>query len=162
MIKYIFKLKDSYIPDLTRKTEKDPLYAGVRLSYIMWQVNYFKIFNQFHINYSIRKLGRVTFLRPYKKYWDKERLSQVPPAYWGKSKHPLMRTWVILNDAINPIGCLKISPITTLLHYKVKIFNRPFESKHIAAYLYSRNAKFCINQQFFKLNQSWEKTKKKQ
>jgi hypothetical protein len=142
MVRYLFKLKKSYIPDLTHETENDKLYGGVRLTYIIWMVYYFNIFNT-HIPYYSRRLGKKTFLRPYKKYWDKRKY-RLPNVYWGKKNHPLTRLWVVLNDKC-PLGLTKIIPEVSLIHQSVRIFHRTFQSKHITAYLFSRCSKFSIN-----------------
>lgn len=143
MVKYLFKLKQAHVPDLTRVTDKDILYSGVRLTYIVKIVHFFRVFN-LDVVYSARKLGEETFLNPFKKYWIKSDY-RVPPAYWGKINHPLTRLWVTINPEINPLGSLKIVPKETLLHRKVKILKRPFLSKQVAAHLFKRSSKFYIN-----------------
>jgi len=145
MVKYLFKLKNSYVPDLTHANEKDKLYAGVRLTYTISIVYFFRLKKlSKDIVYWHRRLGTKTFLRSYKKYWDKEKY-YLPHVYWGKTKHPLVRLWVILNDKRSTLGDLKIIPEATLQYRFVKIFNRRFISKDIAVHLFKRHSKFSIN-----------------
>ena len=75
MVRYIFKLKKAYIPDLTHENEKDRLYGGTRLTYAIYRSHFVRILKgtkfEVLITYYSRKLGDKTFLRPFKKYWDK-------------------------------------------------------------------------------------------
>lgn len=142
MVKYLFILKKSLIPDLTRKTDKDDLYSGIRLTYLIKKI-YFIIVLKKNIRYFSKKIGKETFLNPFKKYWVKEDY-RLPPPYWGKRGHPLTRLWVTIDERINPLDSLKIIPKETLIHQKVKIFNRSFQSKQIASHLFKKHSKFYI------------------
>ena len=70
MVKYLFKLKKQYEPDLTQKIDKDKQYGGIRLLYTIYKIYYITLFGK-EISWFRLKLGRKTFLRPYKKFWDK-------------------------------------------------------------------------------------------
>lgn len=143
MVKYIFKLKESHVPDLTHETKNDKLYGGIRLKYYINKVFYLKIFNM-EIPYYIKKLGAKTFFRPYRKYWDK-RTYRLSPVYWGKKNHPLTRLWMIIDDTKFPLGSTKIIPEVILKHQFTKIFNAKFVTKNLTVNLFDKNSKFSIN-----------------
>jgi hypothetical protein len=141
MVKYIFKLKKSYEPDLTQRTEKDKEYGGTRLIYIVYKIYYCKIFDREIVLFK-RRLGRKTFLRPYKKFWDK-RTYRLPYVYWGKKSHPLTRLWVVIPNNY-PLGINKIIPEVNLIHQHVKLFGRNFKSKDISSQLFGCKDKFQL------------------
>ena len=153
MVKYKFKLIKSYKPDLTQKKDKDQQYGGIRLIYDIYKIYYFNVkislrghtFNK-SISWFKWKLGRKTFLRPYKKYWDKHTY-RLPYPYWGKKSNPLTRLWVVIPNNY-PLGITKITPKVSLVHHYVKLFEYNFTSKSITSQLFGEEPKtsFIINQ----------------
>lgn len=141
MVKYTFKLKKSYVPDLTQKTDKDHKYGGVRLIYTIYKICYVSLFGT-EIQWFRRKLGRKTFLRPYKKFWDK-RTYRLPYVYWGKKTHPLTRLWVVIPNS-QPLDVRKITPEINLIHQYVKLFGHTFRSKDITSQLFGYKDKFQL------------------
>ena len=141
MVKYICKLKKSYVPDLTQKTDKDHMYGGVRLIYTIYKIYYVSLFGT-EIQWFKRKLGRKTFLRPYKKFWDK-RTYRLPYVYWGKKTHPLTRLWVVIPNS-QPLDVRKITPEINLIHQYVKLFGHTFRSKDITSQLFGYKDKFQL------------------
>jgi len=141
MVKFLFKLKKSYVPDLTQKTDKDQLYGGIRLIYKVYRC-YFIILKGREYQYFRKKIGLKTFLRPYKKYWDKHTY-RLPYVYWGNKKHPLTRLWVVIPNNY-PLGITKIIPEISLINQQVKLFGHMLRSKKIASYLFSQNDKFYV------------------
>jgi len=143
MVKLEFKLKNSYMPDLTQKDDKEETkYGGIRLTYFIYKVYYFKLFNR-EITLFKKRCGRKTFLRPYKKFWDK-RLYRLPNVYWGKKSHPLTRLWVIIASNL-PLDTHKIKPEATLRHQYVKLFGYDVRSKDITTKLFRRVNKFSLS-----------------
>lgn len=142
MVKYTFKLKKCYAPDLTQETDKTK-YGGIRLAYTIYKVHFFKVFNK-EIIWFKQRLGIKTFLRPYKKFWDKH-MYRLPYVYWGKKSNSLTRLWVVIpNDY--PIGTkiLKIVPEVSLIHQYVKLFGHNFKSKEITSKLFGHQNKFDL------------------
>lgn len=141
MVKYTFELKEKYVPDLTQKTDKDNVSHGIRLVYSISKIYSVSILNKEIILYR-KRLGLKTFLRPYKKVWDK-RTYRLPYVYWGKASHPLTRHWVVIpNDC--PLGNKRIIPETSFIHQKVKLFGHTFRSKDITSKLFVYNNKFNL------------------
>jgi hypothetical protein len=140
MVQYIFKLK-SCEPDLTQKTDNGNQYGGICLIYAIYKVHLFKMFNK-EIIWFKQNLGTKTFLRPYKKFWDK-RTYRLPYVYWGKKTNPLTRLWVIVPNN-SPLGTKKIVPETNLIHQHVKLFGHDFRSKDITSQLFGRKNKFVV------------------
>jgi hypothetical protein len=137
--KYLFKLKKSYEPDLTQKdNKKNEQYGGIRLTYNIYIIYHITLFGQ-EIPCFRWKLGKKTFLRPYKKFWDK-RTYRLPNVYWGKRTHPLTRLWVIIPNNF-PLGNNRIVPEASLIHQYVKLFGRNFRSKDITTRLYTYKVK---------------------
>jgi len=141
MVKYLFKLKKSYKPDLTQKTDKDQQYGGIRLIYTIYKVYFTTLFGR-EISWFKRNLGRKTFLRPYKKFWDK-RTYRLPYVYWGKKTHPLTRLWVVIPNNY-PLGMHKIIPEINLIHQHVKMFGHNFRSKDISSQLFGCKDRFYL------------------
>jgi hypothetical protein len=141
MVKFIFKLKQKYIPDLTQKKEEDNTYGGIRLIYIVYKIYYVSLFGR-EISLFRLILGEKTFLRPYKKFWDK-RMYRLPYVYWGKKTHPLTRLWVVIPNNY-PLGIHKIIPEVNLIHQHVKLFGYTFVSKEITAKLFGYKDKFQL------------------
>lgn len=139
--KYLFKLKKSYVPDLTQKTDKDEQYGGIRLIYTIYKIYYTTLYGK-EIPWFIRKLGKKTFLRPYKKFWDKHTY-RLPYVYWGKKGHPLTRHWVVISNNC-PLGTHKIDPEVSLIHQHVKLFGCNFRSKGITSQLFGCKDKFQL------------------
>lgn len=143
MVRYTFKLKKAYAPDLTCENSKDNLYGGINLLYSIRRIKSFKLLNR-EIPYSSKLLGKKTFLRPYKKYWDKHKYRLQHP-YWGKVKHPLTRMWMIpLNNFPLTGNKPKIIPEVALTHFTVKILGKKFRSKDITDHLFKQHNKFSI------------------
>lgn len=140
MVKYIFKRKGDK-PDLTQKTSSNEKYGGVRLIYTIYKVYYSTICKK-EIIWWKRNLGKKTFLRPYKKFWDK-RTYRLPYAYWGKKSHPLTRLWVVIPNNY-PLGVNRIAPEESLIHQHVKLFGYNFKSKDISSQLFGYKDKFTI------------------
>ena len=142
MAKYIFKLKKKYEPDLTQKNNKDNNnYGGIRLIYTIYKIYYITLFGR-EIPWFRRYLGKKTFLRPYKKCWDKCRY-RLPYAYWGKKTHPLTRLWVVIPNNYT-FGISRIVPEASLIHTNVKLFNHTFKSKDICSQLFGYKDRFSI------------------
>ena len=141
MVKYTFKLNKKYEPDLTQKADKDNKYGGIRLLYTIYKIYYITLFGQ-EISWFKWKLGKITFLRPYKKYWDK-RTYRLPYVYWGKKTHPLTRLWVVVSNTL-PLNANRIVPEVQLNHLNVKLFNRNFRSKDICSQLFGCKDRFQI------------------
>ena len=141
MVKYIFKLKKSYKPDLTQKSDNKYLYGGVRLIYTIYKIYYVSIFGREIVLFK-QRLGNKTFLRPYKKYWDK-RTYRLPYVYWGKKTHPLTRHWVVIPNDL-ALGSKKIVPEASLIHQHVKLFGHNFVSKQITSMLFGYKDKFQL------------------
>ena len=142
MVKLKFKLKNNYKPDLTQKTDEENKYGGVQLTYLIYKVYYFKLFNR-EISWFKRILGKKTFLRPYKKFWDK-RTYRLPFVYWGKKSHPLTRLWVVIPNN-SPLGIKRIVPEITLQHQYVKLFGYNIKSKDLTSKLFGHQNKFNLN-----------------
>lgn len=142
MVQYLFIQKKAYIPDLTHVTENDRIYGGIRFTYLIKMVYSFKVFGKNIIYYS-KTIGTKTFLRPYKKYWDKKKY-RLPYVYWGKQSHPLTRLWITLSSD-SPIGSTKIIPEASLVHQTITIYGHTFKSKVIANYLNAKCTKFFIS-----------------
>ena len=141
MVKYTFKLKEKYEPDLTQKTDKDNTYGGIRLVYTIYQIYFITLFGR-EISWFRQNIGKKTFLRPYKKFWDK-RTYRLPYVYWGKKTHPLTRLWVVIpNDY--PLGTNRIVPEVNLNHLTVKLLDRTFTSKDICSQLFGCKDRFTI------------------
>lgn len=148
MVKYIFKLKKKYVPDLTQKEKTN--YGGIRLIYNIYRANYFNVaitlLGRTFINKDFiwfkRKLGTKTFLRPYKQFWDKFTY-HLPYVYWGKRTHPLTRHWVIISNSCD-LHASKIDPEISLIHQKVKLFGYSFKSKDITLNLFATKNKFQL------------------
>jgi len=138
MVKYTFKLSDSYIPDLTQK--KDDLYGGVKLVYKIYKSFYISIFKK-ELNVFNLYIGKETFLRPFKHNWDKKRY-WLPKPYWGKIRHPLIRLWVVIDTHLSDKK--KVIPKTDLSHQDIKLFNKKFRSHQLAKYLFSKSNKFQL------------------
>ena len=143
MVKYLFKLKKTYKPnDLTQeKTDKNQQYGGIRLIYKVYKIYYVSLFGT-EIPLFIRILGRKTFLRPYKKFWDK-RMYRLPYVYWGKKTNPLTRLWVVIPNNY-PLGINKIVPEVNLIHQHVKLFGHKLRSKDISSNLFGYKDKFYL------------------
>ncbi|GEM_PF-5898675 len=141
MVKYTFKLIKSYVPDLTQKTEQDKLYGGIRLIYKIYKSFYIQVFKR-EICIFKKSLGKKTFLRPYKKYWDKHTY-RLPYVYWGKKSHPLTRLWVVIPNEY-PLGVKKITPEINLIHQYVELFGHKFRSKDITTRLFGRTNSFNL------------------
>lgn len=139
MVKLKFKLKDKYVPDLTQKTDEKQ-YGGIQLTYLIYKVYYFKLFNR-EISWFRKILGNKTFLRPYKKLWDK-RMYRLPFVYWGKKSHPLTRLWIIPNQS--SLGTKRIVPEVSLQHQYVKLFGHNVKSKDITSNLFGCKNKFNL------------------
>ena len=139
MVKLKFKLTKEYRPDLTQKID-DKQYGGIQLTYLIYKVYYFKLF-KLEIPWFIRILGNKTFLRPYKKLWDK-RTYRLPFVYWGKKSHPLTRLWVIPDHS--SLGTNRIVPEASLQHQYVKLFGHSIKSKDITTRLFGHINKFNL------------------
>lgn len=132
------------MPDLTHKKD-DNKYGGIQLTYLISKVYYFKlkIFkHKLEIPWFIQILGKKTFLRPYKKLWDK-RMYRLPFVYWGKKSHPLTRLWVVIPNS-SPLGINKIIPELKLEHQYVKFLGYNIKSKDITSKLFSHTNKFNL------------------
>jgi hypothetical protein len=141
MVKYIFKLNQKYEPDLTQTKEKDNIYDGIRLIYTAYKIYYVSLFGR-EIPLFLTILGKKTFLRPYKKVWDK-RTYRLPYVYWGKKTHPLTRLWVVIPNNY-PLGKNRIVPEVNLIHQHVKLFGHTFLSKDITKNLFGCKDKFQL------------------
>jgi hypothetical protein len=141
MVKYTFKLKKSYVPDLTQKKEQDNTYGGIRLIYTIYKTYYISLLGR-EVPWFRLKLGKKTFLRPYKKFWDK-RTYRLPYVYWGKKENPLTRLWIVIPNNY-PIGISKIVPEVSLIHQHVKLFGHNFKSREITSQLFGNKDKFQL------------------
>lgn len=149
MVKYTFKLTKSHVPGLAQQKEQDNKYGGIRLTYNIYKDFYFhvKIPLRSHtferdIAYIRLKLGKKTFLRPYKRIWDKRKY-RLPYVYWGKITNPLTRLWIVIPDNY-PLGMSKIIPEVSLIHQHVKLFGHNFKSKDISSQLFGKKDKFQL------------------
>jgi len=150
MVKLKFKLKSKHVPDLTQRTDEKKSYGGIQLIYRIYKIYCFnvKVTLRGHtfdkdIIYFKRILGLKTFLRPYKKLWDK-RMYRLPFVYWGKKSHPLTRLWVIIPNNFS-LGIKKIVPEISLQHQYVKLFGHNVKSKDITSNLFGYKNKFNLN-----------------
>lgn len=141
MVKFLFKLKERYEPDLTQKADKDNQYGGVRLIYTIYKIYYVSLLGR-EIPWFRYALGKKTFLRPYKKIWDK-RTYRLPYVYWGKRTNPLTRLWVVIPNNY-PLGTKKIVPEVNLIHQHVKLFGYNFKSKEISSQLFGYKDRFVL------------------
>lgn len=97
-----YRLKKSFIPIIKNgKIIEGDKYGGILLIYNKRLVYYKKLRIlgiTLQIPKYISKKSKVSFIKPFKKYWDvkQDRLS---PNYWGKSikQKPLTNIWCRLN-----------------------------------------------------------------
>lgn len=124
-------------------TKEDSKVLGLENVYKVFKVNYIELFNRkFIINK--RYIENVTFLKPYKKVWDKVR-NRLPKVCWGKPKKPLINMWITISNDYNKLPDLIIAKTTTQLAY-IKLFGVMFKSTEIKKHL-NKCETFYINNQ---------------
>jgi len=136
MIKYTytFKLWKRFIPDLT--DTKNDTFGGIKLVYKVYKTFYFIVFKR-HLKVLSIPIGKKTFLRPFKKNWDKKTY-RLPPPYWGKKSAKFTRLWVMLSNDYS-LKNNKVIPEATLIHQHVKLFNKTFRSKELNTFLFGHS-----------------------
>lgn len=134
------------MPDLKKK--EDNQWGGIKLTYKIYKSFYVSILKR-HFNIFNLYLGTQSFLRPFKRNWDKKTYRLQRP-YWGKVTHPLTRLWVVLYEpnsvAVNTSNNKrKVIPKASLIHQHIELFNIKFQSKDLSKKLRSCSNKFQLS-----------------
>jgi hypothetical protein len=135
-------LRSSHIPEIVNNEIKNGLsYGGLLLRYVRYKVTYKEIsLGKFRILIPIHKSDPkdITFLRPFKKFWD-VKTNWLTPNNWGKRKNPYLNIWCELNRG-------DFSEFSTAIKLNVvvkKILSRS-KDKELITYLINKQSKFKI------------------
>lgn len=96
-----YTLVKAHVPEIINNQIKNGLlYGGIKLIYTKRKVIFKEIYiGKFRILIPIKrfKSKEVTFLRPFKKFWNVKD-NRLTPNKWGKKKHPLTLIWCELTN----------------------------------------------------------------
>ena len=92
------------------------LYGGIKLTYTKRKIVYKEITiggSKWLFRIKKFKSKEVTFLRPFKKFWNVKE-NKLTPNDWGKLKHPYTKIWCELSNG-NYHNIFLASSISTLV-----------------------------------------------
>ena len=139
---YQYSLKRSHVPEImNNKIKQGLLYGGIKLIYIRRKILFKEItFGRIRILIPTKRYKgkEVTFLRPFKQFWNVKE-NWLTPNKWGKVKNPYLNIWCELSNGNYRNIMIAISLNTLVKH----IYYGP-KHKNITNHLNLQSKRFRV------------------